>query len=193
MDRIEIDSLIENSLSDDEMIEVIEAVLFAAGYPVEIAKLSEILSLSTDKVKGFLSEMKNRYDNDYRGIQIVFLGNSVQLCTKEKYEPYIMQALGIKQRGKLSSASLETLAIIAYNQPVTKVIIDQIRGSDSGYSISVLLEKNLIDISGKLDVPGRPNLYSTTKDFLRVFGISDLSELPKLSDNEEQQLRIEGI
>ena len=193
MDETANDTLKNYDLSDDEIIEVVEAVLFASGYPFDISKLSDLLSVTKSRLTSILSVMKDYYQNNNRGIQLVFLGDTVQLCTKEKYDNYVRQALGIKNRGKLSGSSLETLAIIAYNQPVTKVVIDQIRGNDSGYSISVLLEKGMIDVAGKLDVPGRPNLYKTTNDFLRVFGISDLSELPDISFDENQQLSIEGL
>jgi segregation and condensation protein B len=193
MDETANDTLENYDLSDDEIIEVVEAVLFASGYPFDISKLSDLLSVTKSRLTSILSVMKDYYQNNNRGIQLVFLGDTVQLCTKEKYDNYVRQALGIKNRGKLSGSSLETLAIIAYNQPVTKVVIDQIRGNDSGYSISVLLEKGMIDVAGKLDVPGRPNLYKTTNDFLRVFGISDLSELPDISFDENQQLSIEGL
>ena len=193
MDETANDTLENYDLSDDEIIEVVEAVLFASGYPFDISKLSDLLSVTKSRLTSILSVMKDYYQNNNRGIQLVLLGDTVQLCTKEKYDNYVRQALGIKNRGKLSGSSLETLAIIAYNQPVTKVVIDQIRGNDSGYSISVLLEKGMIDVAGKLDVPGRPNLYKTTNDFLRVFGISDLSELPDISFDENQQLSIEGL
>ena len=193
MDETANDTLENYDLSDDEIIEVVEAVLFASGYPFDVSKLSDLLSVTKSRLTSILTVMKDYYQNNNRGIQLVFLGDTVQLCTKEKFDNYVRQALGIKNRGKLSGSSLETLAIIAYNQPVTKVVIDQIRGNDSGYSISVLLEKGMIDVAGKLDVPGRPNLYKTTNDFLRVFGISDLSELPDISFDENQQLSIEGL
>ena len=193
MDETANDTLENYDLSDDEIIEVVEAVLFASGYPFDVSKLSDLLSVTKSRLTSILTVMKDYYQNNNRGIQLVFLGDTVQLCTKEKFDNYVRQALGIKNRGKLSGSSLETLAIIAYNQPVTKVVIDQIRGNDSGYSISVLLEKGMIHVAGKLDVPGRPNLYKTTNDFLRVFGISDLSELPDISFDENQQLSIEGL
>lgn len=186
----------EFSVSDEEAEEIIEAMLFAAGYPLEYARIAEILSLPVSCVKEMIDRMKENYQTGHRGIQIVTLGKSVQLCTKEKYEDYIRLALGIRQRGKLSNACLEVLAIIAYNQPITKAVIEQIRGVDSGYALSVLSEKSLIEVKGRLDVPGKPNLYGTTDDFLRVFGVESLDELPKPTDAEksgEEAVTIEGI
>ena len=116
-----------------------------------------------------------------RGIQLLQLGNACQLVTKEVFAPYVKEALGVKDGGNLSKASLETLAVIAYNQPVTRAYIDQVRGVDSAYSIGVLTERELITEMGRLDVPGRPRLYGTTEVFLRVFGLSDISELPPLA------------
>ena len=116
-----------------------------------------------------------------RGIQLLQLGNACQLVTKEVFAPYIKAALGVKDGGNLSKASLETLAIVAYNQPVTRAYIEQVRGVDSSYSLGVLTERDLIEEKGRMDVPGRPRLYGTTETFLRVFGLSDISELPPLA------------
>lgn len=185
----------EFSVSDEEAEEIIEAMLFAAGYPLEYARIAEILSLPVSTVREIIAHMKEGYQSGRRGIQIVTLDRSVQLCTKEKYEDYIRLALGIRQRGKLSNACLEVLAIIAYNQPITKAVIEQIRGVDSGYAISALTEKSLIEVKGRLDVPGKPNLYGTTADFLRVFGVESLDDLPKPVDSEKsgEAVTIEGI
>lgn len=170
------------SLSDREVKEAIEAMLFAAGYPIETDKIAQILLIEKERLLTILEEMKEYYEKESRGIQLVFIEDSCQLCTKEKYEGYIRSALGIRQSGKLSNSCLEVLAIIAYNQPITKALIDEIRGVDSGYAIGVLGEKNLIESKGRLDTIGKPNLYGTTEDFLRVFGLAGLSELPKNID-----------
>lgn len=193
----------QDNQTEGEVLEypeqALEAILFAAGYPISFDKLAEVLNISPLEVKALLYTMKNKYDEaDDRGIQLVFFDDSCQLCTKECYDKYIRSALGIRQSGKLSNSCMETLAIIAYNQPVTKAVIEQIRGVDCTYAISALTDKNLITVSGKLDVPGKPNLYSTTDDFLRVFGLVGLSELPKPSEempasNEPEQITIEGI
>lgn len=185
----------EFTVSDEEAEEIIEAMLFAAGYPLEYAKIAEILSMPQSQVKEIVFRLKESYQTERRGIQLVLLDRSVQLCTKEKYEDYIRAALGIHQRGKLSNSCLEVLAIIAYNQPITKAVIEQIRGVDCGYAIAALSEKSLIEVKGRLDVPGKPNLYGTTDDFLRVFGVERLADLPSPEDPEKEgeQITIEGI
>ena len=180
-------------LTREEKTEIIEAMLFAAGYPVEIAKIAEILTISEGEVKEIVYGLHKEYENSGRGIQLVFVEDSCQLCTKEKHEGYVRRVLGIRQSGKLSNSCLEVLAVIAYNQPITKAIIDDIRGVDSGYAIGVLSEKNLIESKGRLDAIGKPNLYGTTEDFLRVFGLSSLDELPpsgQLSENEQIKIDI---
>ena len=183
----------ESLLTRQEKTEIIEAMLFAAGYPVEISKIAEILTVSDGEVKEIVYDLHREYEESGRGIQLVFVEDSCQLCTKEKYEGYVRKVLGIRQSGKLSNSCLEVLAVIAYNQPITKAIIDDIRGVDSGYAIGVLTEKNLIESKGRLDAIGKPNLYGTTEDFLRVFGLSSLDDLPpsgQLSENEKIKIDI---
>lgn len=170
----------------------LEAILFAAGYPLEYEKLATAAAVSETEVRDCIWRMKMQYQDEKRGIQIVTYDNKCQLCTKEAYENKIRVAMGIRQTGKLSNSCLEVLAVIAYNQPVTKAVIEQIRGVDSSYALSVLTEKSLIESKGRLDVPGKPNLYGTTDDFLRVFGLSSLEELPSVGDAPEQTT-LEGI
>ena len=173
---------------------IIEAVLFAAGYPLEYDKLAQVAMVSEIEIRQCVEELKSQYANDSHGIQLVTYSNSCQICTREGYEDYIRTALGIKQTGRLSASALEVLAIIAYNQPVTKAVIEQIRGVDSSSALGVLTEKSLIETVGRLDVPGKPNLYGTTQDFLRVFGLSSLQELPAMSDTPKQTtLQLDGI
>lgn len=172
----------------------LEAILFAAGYPIEYEKLAAAAMASETEVRDTIWRMKLQYQDEHRGIQIVTYDNKCQLCTKEVFENRIRTAMGIRQSGKLSNACLEVLAVIAYNQPVTKAVIEQIRGVDSSYAVSVLSEKSLIEPKGRLDVPGKPILYGTTDDFLRVFGLSSLEELPSVGDTPEQtNLNLEGI
>ncbi|MBQ7379010.1 MAG: SMC-Scp complex subunit ScpB [Clostridia bacterium] len=159
--------------------EAIEAILFAAGYPVKYEKLSEVLGLSVKDVKLLCEHMATEYQKSGRGILMLCLPETCQLTTKEQYMPYIREALGIKRGGNLSASSLEVLAIVAYNQPVTRAYIDAVRGVDSSYAVGSLLDKNLIEACGRLDAPGRPMLYVTTDKFLRVFGLNSLSELPE--------------
>lgn len=158
----------------------IEAILYAAGYPITYQKLSDVLGLSLRDVKNMVSHMAEKYNSpkSKHGISLLVFENSCQFCTKEKFAPYIREALGIRKGGNLSASSMEVLAIVAYNQPVTRAFIDTVRGVDSAYAVGSLLDKALIEPCGRLDAPGRPMLYGTTGNFLRVFGINSLSELP---------------
>ena len=173
----------EKILTTEEKKRILEAVLFAAGHPVTFKKLSEVIGIGEKEVAALVSRYAKEYESCGlpRGIQLLQLGNACQLVTKEVFAPYIKAALGVKDGGNLSKASLETLAVIAYNQPVTRSYIDQVRGVDSAYSIGVLIDRELITEMGRMDVPGRPRLYGTTEVFLRVFGLSNISELPPLA------------
>lgn len=161
-------------LTDNEA--VVEAILFASGEPVKFDKIAQVLEKEEKEIKDIVSSLSEKYEG--RGIQLLTFEDSCQLCSREEYEVYVKRAMGIRA-GTLSNSTMEALAIVAYNQPVTRAFIEQVRGVDSSYVISTLCEKKLIDICGKLDVPGKPNLYATTDTFLRVFGLSSLSELPK--------------
>lgn len=158
----------------------IEAILFAAGHPVTYDKLSEVLGLPAREVRQLAEHMALSYNGEdsERGILLLCTDSSCQLCTKEEFAPYIREALGIRRGGNLSASSLEVLAIVAYNQPVTRSYIDAVRGVDSAYAVSSLLDRRLIEPCGRLDVPGHPMLYATTADFLRVFGLTSLADLP---------------
>jgi segregation and condensation protein B len=173
----------EKILTIEEKKRILEAVLFAAGHPVTFKKLSEVIGIGEKEVAALVAQYATEYESCGlpRGIQLLQLGNACQLVTKEVFAPYIKEALGVKDGGNLSKASLETLAVIAYNQPVTRSYIDQVRGVDSAYSIGVLIDRELITEMGRMDVPGRPRLYGTTEVFLRVFGLSNISELPPLA------------
>ena len=164
---------------------IIEAVLFAAGYPVSYAKLGQVLGTTAGAAKRIVREYSEVYNSDSdslpRGIMLLCFDGTCQLCTREQYGTYIREALGIRRGGNLSQSSVETLAVIAYNEPVTRAFVDTVRGVDSSYAVSALLEKQLIETCGRLEVPGRPKLYRTTENFLRVFGISSLDELPEVA------------
>ncbi len=172
----------EKLMTKEEAKRILEAVLFAAGYPLTFEKLGDVLGVSARETESLVREYAAEYDASGlpRGIQLLILGKACQLVTKEALAPYVKEALGVKEGGNLSKASLETLAVVAYNQPVTRSYIEQVRGVDSSYSVGVLLDRELIEEKGRMDVPGRPRLYGTTENFLRVFGLSDLSELPAL-------------
>ena len=169
----------ENEILVQDINKAIEAVLFASGESISYDKLASVFSLTPGQIKHIVRDMAGQYDN--RGIKLLCYDTACQLCTKEEYEDIIKDALGIKKNGALSKSCLETLAVIAYNQPVTRSYVDEVRGVDSSYAFGVLTQRELIEVSGRLDVPGKPNLYVTTKNFLRVFGLSSTSELPKVS------------
>ncbi len=168
-------------LTDIKQLEgAIEAILFAAGHPMEYSKLGEVLGLTPRDAKQLVMHLAERWGRDENGgVMLLTFDSSCQLCTNEKYLPYIREALGIKRGGNLSASSLEVLAIAAYNQPVTRAFIDTVRGVDSAYAVGSLLDKELIAPVGRLDAPGRPMLYGTTEKFLRVFGLSSIKELPE--------------
>lgn len=155
----------------------IEAILFAAGYPVKYEKLAEVIGLPQGDLRNLIAHMAEGYKS--RGIQLLMYPDTCQLTTKDVFAPYIREALGIKRGGNLSNSSLEVLAVVAYNQPVTRSYVDIVRGVDSSYAVTSLLDKGLIEAVGRLDAPGRPMLYGTTDKFLRVFGLESLADLPE--------------
>ena len=171
----------EAMLTVEDISRAIEAILFAAGYPVAYEKLAEVLGLGVRDVKVLCEELAKKYNgqDSPHGIMLALFPDTCQLCTKEKFLPYIREALGIKRGGNLSASSLEVLAVVAYNQPVTRSFVDQVRGVDSSYAVSSLIDKGLIESCGRLDAPGRPMLYATSDKFLRVFGFNSLDDLPK--------------
>jgi segregation and condensation protein B len=171
----------EENISPIQNVEAaIEAILFAAGYPVKYEKLSEVLGLPPKEIKLIAENMAVTInaENSPRGVNLLVLDDSCQLCTKERFAPYIRETLGIRRGGNLSASSLEVLAVVAYNQPVTRAFIDTVRGVDSSYAVGSLIDKGLIEGVGRLDAPGRPVMYGTTEKFLLVFGINSLTELP---------------
>lgn len=174
----------------------IEAIIFAAGYPMKYDKIAEVLSITPSEVKRHVSELAEKYNTDEHGIMILMFPETCQFCTKEQHLPFIKEALGIKRGGNLSASSMEVLAIIAYNQPVTRSFVDLVRGVDSNYAMNSLIDKALIECSGRLDAPGRPMLYSTTDKFLRVFGISNVNELPEIellrASDEQMEIMAPG-
>ena len=160
----------------------IEAILFAAGESVPVARLSLILDTHEDEVLKVAAELAERYVAENRGIRLLKLENKLQLCSAPEYAPFISKVLEQRKAPMLSQPALETLALVAYFQPVTRAYIEQVRGVDSSYTVSSLAERGLIEVCGKLDVPGRPSLFRTTDVFLRTMGISELSMLPQLPD-----------
>ena len=169
-----------------------EAILFACGDGVELDRLAQALELEAAGAAEVLDALARELDRAGRGICLLRLGDKYQLATREQYIDKIRFVLDKKRNAPLSQAALEVLAVIAYNQPVTKSFVEQVRGVDCSGVISTLCQKNLIEEKGRLDLPGRPLLYCTTTNFLRCFSISDLSELPKIKSDSENNPEAQG-
>jgi len=163
-----------------ELQRAIEAILFAAGERVEIAQLSNVLETDEKEIISATDALADELAFNRRGIRILKLEKGYQMVSSGEMADYITQALETRKPPKLSASQLETLTIIAYYQPATKAMVEQLRGVDSSYSIGALLNKKLIEDAGRLNVPGRPILYKTTSNFLRTFGLSSLEELPAI-------------
>ena len=164
----------------NDLVRAIEAILFAAGERVEVARLSMVLETDEDEIVKAADALADQLAFERRGIRVLKLENGYQMVSSGEMADYITKALETRKPPKLSSSQLEALTIIAYYQPATKAMVEQIRGVDSSYSISALLNKKLIEEAGRLNVPGRPIQYKTTPDFLRTFGLSTLEELPPI-------------
>lgn len=186
MKKVNINQIeIEEASSRVIYYSIIEALLFASGEPLSVNIIASIIECSDQFTKNILEELMSKYEVEERGIKLININNKYQLVTKPQHSTYIQKILKNNSRQSLSQASLETLAIIAYKQPITRVDIDEIRGVKSDSAVITLAEKKLIKESGRLDVPGRPILYSTTDDFLRYFGIKDLKDMPSLEGFDE--------
>ncbi len=170
-----------------EISSAIEAILFAAGESVPVARLSLILEATEGEIEYAAAELAEVYEREGRGMRILRLGDKLQMCSAPEYAPYIAKTLEQRTPPRLSQSALEALAVVAYFQPVTRAYIDQVRGVDSSYTVSVLQQRGLIEPCGKLDAPGRPALFRTTDAFLRTMGISELSQLPPLPDMTSEE------
>ena len=166
-------------MDNKELLPMLEAVLFAVGEPIESEKMSHALGIDLIVIEHALNELKERYDES-SGLCLLKLDNKYQLCTKKCFADNIRSVIEIKKNAPLSQAALEVLAIVAYNQPVTKAFVEQIRGVDCSAVIGNLCQKSLIEEVGRLELPGRPLIYGTTAEFLRCFNVSSLDELPEL-------------
>ncbi len=164
---------------------IAEAVLFASGEPLDIEKTAKILLVSKESLEECLVSLQEKYKSDEHGIELLNLNGKYQFATKEEYASQIRAVLSIKKNTPLSAAAFEVLAIVAYNQPVTKAFIEQVRGVDCSGVISTLCQRELIKENGRLDLPGRPLVYCTTDNFLRCFEMSSLDELPELPSRDE--------
>ena len=167
----------------------IEAILFASGSSVDPSRIATALEISVNEAKDYLEQLKNEYENAQRGITIIKLKDSYQMVSVKEYAPQIRKVMDLRRNTPLSQAALEVLAVIAYNQPVTKSFVEQVRGVDCSGVISTLCQRGLIEEKGRLELPGRPLIYGTTSEFLRCFCVSDLSELPPLPEKKEDELK----
>ena len=162
----------------------IEAVLFAAGEPVAIARLGQMLEVSDEDIVFAATKLADMYSFDRRGIRLIRLDDCYQLCSAPEHADLIRKTLETRKPPKLSQSALEALTIVAYYQPTTRAYVDKVRGVDSSYTIGLLQQRGLIEECGRLNVPGRPALFRTTQDFLRVFGLTSLEELPPMPESE---------
>ena len=186
----------KNTMEISKMKQIIESIMFAVGRDVSIKELSSILEETPENIEEIIENMKAEFDEQGRGVQIIKVNDGYQLCSRKDNYEYIYQIIDKRNKPNLSQAALETLAIIAYNPKITRAEIESIRGVNSDGTIYKLLEHNLIEEAGRLDAPGRPTLYQTTKEFLRMFGytsLEDLPELPRYRLDENQQIVIDDL
>ena len=177
----------------NELESALESVLFASGEPVPVERLCLGLEVDRPTLDAVAQELMDKYKYERRGMRIVRMDTSYQMCSAPEYAPHIRKTLESRKPPKLSQPALEVLAVIAYYQPVTRAYVDQVRGVDSSYTVSLLLERDLIEEAGRLAVPGRPTLFRTTKNFLRTFELNSLAELPELPDSTQEgtQMKLE--
>lgn len=176
-----------------EIEAAVEGILFASGEPVAADRIAVALELDRDTVDQVLRRLADYYSYERRGMRLVRMEDTWQLCSAPEYADVIRRAFEIRKPAKLSQPALEVLAIIAYYQPTTRAYIDQIRGVDSSYTVGLLLDRHMIEECGTLQVPGRPRLYRTTKEFLRAFHLNTLEDMPEMPGLENDgQLRLEN-
>ena len=179
------------NLETKELASVLEGILFASGEPVDVGRLAFALELDRETTEQLLQHLADYYAYERRGMRLIRMDDAYQLISAPEYGEVIRRAFEIRKPAKLSQSAREVLTIVAYYQPTTRAYIDQIRGVDSAYTVGLLLERHLIEECGKLQVPGRPRLYRTTKEFLRAFHLSSLEELPEMPGIEtDGQLRL---
>ncbi len=171
-----------------KQVAAVEAVLFAAAEPIEYTKIATALGMDDEQILLCIVALNEKYSDDDSGICLLQLDAKYQLCSKKEFVEAVRNVLDLKRNAPLSQAAFEVLAIIAYNQPITKPYIEQIRGVDCSGVVNTLCQRGLIEEKGRLDVPGRPVLYGTTADFLRCFSLNSLSELPELPKEDKEVL-----
>jgi len=179
-------------MDSDRLQAVIEAILFTLGSQVEIKKLAEVTEAAEEEVLSAADRLEEKYKSDNSGVMLLRINNSLQLCTKTEFYDYLVKIAHTKKNFTLSDSALETLSIIAYKQPVTRLQIEHIRGVSCSHSIDKLLEYDLIQELGRLNAPGRPLLFGTTDEFLRSFGVKSLEDLPELNEDRMENFRAEA-
>lgn len=172
----------------NEKMGAIEAILFSSGEPIDEFRLSEAAEINRTDLPALIKSLNERYVDNESGLEILKLGAKYQMCTRKKYAHYVKNAMESKKQTPLSQAAMEALTIVAYNQPVTKGFVENVRGIDSSSVVNSLVDKGLLEEDCRLDVPGHPMAYRTTPSFLRCFGLASLDELPPLvRENEDRQ------
>ena len=183
-----------DTLEMREVEAAIEGILFASGEPVNVERICVAMNMDRATVELVLQKLTDYYAYERRGMRLLKLEDSYQLCSAPEYGELIRKAFEVRRPAKLSQPALEVLTIIAYYQPTTRAYVDQIRGVDSSYTVGLLLDRHLIEECGRLQVPGRPRLYRTTQAFLRAFHLNSLDDLPEMSGLEEDgQLRLDDL
>ena len=175
----------DRDMEREELLGKIEAILFAAGEPVALDRIAQVLGVRTYAVEEAVELLREKYNTPISGIHLLRLENTAQLCTNPAYIEPVRGVLDLKRNTPLSQAALEVLAVVAYNQPVTKAFVEQVRGVDCSGVIGSLVQKDLLEERGRLELPGRPLLYGTTETFLRCFQLGSISELPPPPQSDE--------
>ena len=173
-------------MEERELKNAVEAIIFASGTPVEVERIAQALGIKHQQAVNICDSLVKEYSEAKRGIRIIKLNESYQMCTVETYAEYIRTVMDLRRNTPLSQAASEVLAVIAYNQPVTKAFIEQVRGVDCPGVVSSLVARQLIEEKGRLELPGRPLIYGTTEHFLRCFNISSIDELPPLPSSDDE-------
>ncbi len=171
----------------EEMMGKVEAILFAGGDPVALDRIAQVLGVRTYAVEDTVDALREKYNTPQSGIHLLRLGNTAQFCINPAFVEPVRETLDLKRNTPLSQAALEVLAVVAYNQPVTKAFVEQVRGVDCSGVISSLMQKDLLEERGRLELPGRPLLYGTTETFLRCFQLGSIEELPPPPQNQEEE------
>ena len=171
---------------------LVEAILYLQAEPIDEGQISRISGLSKEAVKIALDNLNERYTDASCGIELSRIGGAIMIAAKREYWEILKEHYGKKNEGKISRAAMETLAIVAYSQPVTRAEIEKIRGVSADNMIRLLIEKNLVREAGKKEIPGKPVMYGTTKEFLKQFRLNSISELPKLSESDADKFELEG-